>query len=254
MASITIASRFRGPPSSGNGGYVCGLLAQHVGTDGAEITLRLPPPLERALDVVPGADGSIELRDGEKVVANGRRAKVDVGEIPHVGLRQAAEGMRRTRFSDAANHFLPMCFVCGPGRLHGDGLRLFVGPLLDSDGAECSTHVATWVPYGNLVGSDGRVAPEFVWSALDCPTGFAGGWARELGMNGDQPMLLGRMAAEVRARPRPGEECVITAWPVARDGRKLMANAALTGADGNVMAIARATWLVVDRQVQLGKS
>ena len=39
MPSITIDKRFRGPPNSGNGGYVCGLIADHI--DGsAEITLR----------------------------------------------------------------------------------------------------------------------------------------------------------------------------------------------------------------------
>ena len=44
MTSITIDKRYCGPPNSGNGGYVCGLLANHIGAS-AEITLRVPPPL-----------------------------------------------------------------------------------------------------------------------------------------------------------------------------------------------------------------
>src|SRR5262245_29824147 len=65
--TITVANRYCGPPESGNGGYVCGLLARHVHGD-AEVTLRLPPPLERAL-TVRAAPGHAELYDGDAVVA-----------------------------------------------------------------------------------------------------------------------------------------------------------------------------------------
>jgi hypothetical protein len=51
MTSIIIDKRYCGPPNSGNGGYVCGRLAQHI-PGGAEVTLRAPPPLEKSLDVV----------------------------------------------------------------------------------------------------------------------------------------------------------------------------------------------------------
>jgi hypothetical protein len=41
--SLSVARRFCGPPDSGNGGYVCGFFVGFV--EGAEVTLRLPPPL-----------------------------------------------------------------------------------------------------------------------------------------------------------------------------------------------------------------
>jgi hypothetical protein len=47
---------------------------------------------------------------------------------------------------------------------------------------------------------------------------------------------------------------VIVAWPTGRDGRKLYAESALLGPDGNVLAVARTTWLTVDRDMQLGKN
>ena len=48
--TLTVDRRFRGPPDSGNGGYVAGRLAAFI--DGpAEIALRLPPPLGRPLAV-----------------------------------------------------------------------------------------------------------------------------------------------------------------------------------------------------------
>ena len=56
---FTIPKRFCGPPDSGNGGYVCGLLAGYVEGD-AEVTLRMPTPLERPLDVVRDKDGGPE--------------------------------------------------------------------------------------------------------------------------------------------------------------------------------------------------
>ena len=49
MTSIIISKRYRGPPNSGNGGYVCGRLARHI-AGGAEVTLRAPPPLDKPLD------------------------------------------------------------------------------------------------------------------------------------------------------------------------------------------------------------
>jgi hypothetical protein len=43
---------------------------------------------------------------------------------------------------------------------------------------------------------------------------------------------------------------VIAAFP---DGRKLFANSALLGSEGNILAIAQATWLLVDRR-ELGQT
>ena len=253
MPTITIARRFRGPPNSGNGGYVCGALAQHV--DGpAEVTLRSPPPLERALEVVPGANGIVELREGERVVAAARPTRVNVGDIPRASRAEADEAMSRTPW-DVSNHLLPECFVCGPGRAHGDGLRLFAGPLPPTARKEGGSAMAAgWTPAGDLAAADGLVAPEFVWAALDCPTGYAGAGAGEFGIEGTPSILLGRMSAEIRDRPRPGDACVVVAWPTLRDGRKLLASAALLGPGGATLAVAQATWLIVDRQVQLGQS
>jgi hypothetical protein len=42
-------ARFNGPPGSANGGYACGVIAQHVPSDLVEVTLRRPPPLDTTL-------------------------------------------------------------------------------------------------------------------------------------------------------------------------------------------------------------
>jgi hypothetical protein len=250
MQSIIIGHRFCGPPNSGNGGYVCGLLAAHI-DGGAEITLRAPPPLEQQLDVIASNDGALELHEADKVIATGRPVQLDVSDVPAATFSEAEDAARRTPY-DESNHNLPTCFVCGPARAHGDGLRIFPGPLRPE--ANTSTVAASWVPYADLVGEGGRVAPEFVWAALDCPTAYAGLSARHLGLSGAETILLGRMAARIEERPRPGEQCIIVAWPTGRDGRKLFANSALLTHDGRLLAAAKATWLLVDRQTQLGGS
>ncbi|HEY5007012.1 MAG TPA: hypothetical protein VII42_03350, partial [Caulobacteraceae bacterium] len=73
-SKIVVAQQFRGPPNSGNGGYVCGLMARAL--DGpVTAMLRAPMPLDAPLDLVVedgvarilGADGTLigEARAGD---------------------------------------------------------------------------------------------------------------------------------------------------------------------------------------------
>jgi hypothetical protein len=250
MASMFIDRRYCGPPNSGNGGYVCGRLARHI-AGGAEITLRAPPPLEKRLDAVAVDGGAWELRDGGAVVATGRAANVELARLETASHDEASAAELLTPIKPH-EHLLPTCFVCGPARAQGDGLRIFAGPLARQSRGDSIVFAATWTPDPNLVAEDGLVAPEFLWSALDCPTGYASCHDRESGGFDRTPILLGRMAARIEARPRPGERCVITAWATGRDGRKRVAEAAAYGEAGTLLAVARATWIAVDRQVQLG--
>jgi hypothetical protein len=252
MASIIIDKRYRGPPNSGNGGYVCGRLAQHI-PGGAEVTLRAPPPLEKPLDVVATDDGLWELRDGGTVVATGRTARIELARLEKASFDEAKAAELLTPVKPH-EHLLPTCFVCGPARVPGDGLRIFAGPLARQSSNASPVLAATWTPDPTLATEDGFVVPEFLWSALDCPSGYAASYDRESGGWDRAPILLGRMAARIEARPRPGERCVITAWEIGREGRKRVAEAAAYGEAGALLAVARATWIAVDRQVQLGQT
>jgi len=249
MKFVAIEKRFCGPPKSANGGYVCGLLASYIDGD-AEITLLAPPPLGEPLCIVAGEHG-VELKQQEKTLARGRTVGIDVGEIPTASFCEAHEAIRRSPY-DQSRHPLPTCFVCGPRRTEGDGLRIIPSPL-PARAHKSGTLAAPWVPPSNLAGEDGAVACEFIWAALDCPTGFAAAGAQHLGMTGDEAVLLGRMSARIEGRPDPGDRCVIVAWPTGRDGRKLFANSALLSSTGQTLAVAQTTWIVVDRQVQLGR-
>lgn len=252
MTAIIIDKRYCGPANSGNGGYVCGRLAQHI-PGVAEVTLRAPPPLEKPLDVVAADDGLWELRDGASIVATGRAANFELAGLAQASFDEASAAELRTPVKPH-EHPLPTCFVCGPARTPGDGLRIFAGPLARQSREAPVVLAATWIPDSTLVAEDGLIAREFLWSALDCPTGYAAGYDSVRAESDGTPLLLGRMSVRIEARPRPGERCVITSWTTGRDGRKRTAEGAAYGETGTLLAVARATWIAVDRQVQIGRA
>ena len=97
------------------------------------------------------------------MIATARPVQLDISDIPPATFAEAEEAARRTPY-DESNHNLPTCFVCGPARAHGDGLRIFPGPLRPE--ANTGSVAASCMPYADLEGDGGRVAPEFVWAAL----------------------------------------------------------------------------------------
>ena len=230
MSEVKIDPRFCGPAESANGGYACGLLATEIAGP-AEVTLRAPPPLGRVLLSRAREDGSAVLLDGETVVAEARPTTLD-GRVPApVTSDQATRASQRYEWIE--EHPYPRCFVCGPERDPADGLRIFPGPVEGSELYACP-----WTPQESLGNGFGSVRPEFVWAALDCPSGIVTNRFGNVGM-----MLLGRLAVELLGPVPAGESCVLTAWTVAREGRKLDTGSALFDADGDLLASARARWI-----------
>jgi hypothetical protein len=224
---VTIDRRFRGPPDSGNGGYVAGLLARALGGSDCVVTLHLPPPLGQEMEIRATDDG-VALFDDERLVASALPGKPDIDVPPPPSLEQAREADQR--FVGLTRHNFPGCFVCGPDRSEGDGLRIFTGPM-------ASGRVAgSWTPDGNLADAKGMVRSEFLWAGLDCPGYFSVEQAAGLA-------LLGRMTASVERTPAAGEPLIVTGWPIASDGRKHHVGTALHDARGNLVACARSTWI-----------
>lgn len=233
MQTVTIARRFCGPPDSGNGGYTCGLMAAAL-KGATEVTLRMPIPIEKVMHVQFVDADHAHLKYGDDLVAEGARFDLDLGPPPEVSFSQA---IKAADHSPAfKNHPFPTCFVCGPHRAAGDGLRIFPGEV-DSGGKFQHLYAAPWVPDASVADKDGRVPDEIVWAALDCPTGFAGGFPYE------GKLVTGRLGAKLVSPVRAGEKCVLVSWRLGVDGRKHHAAAALVGEKGEIHAQARATWI-----------
>lgn len=230
-ASIVIDERFRGPPESGNGGYSCARVA--AGIEGpCEVTLRAPPPLDTPLRIEEH-DGGRRMFDGATLIAEAAPASVTV-EVPDAISLEHAE-RASVRYPWRGRHPYPTCFVCGPRREEGDGLRVFPGPIDDG-----SRFAAPWTPPPSLADGSGHVADEFVWSALDCPSGIVTDLFGAVGR-----ILLGRLAVDIRRPVESGRPHVVQAWTIDRDGRKLATASALYANDGELSAVGRALWIEV---------
>ena len=217
---IVFDRRYRGPLTSANGGYACGRVAAFVDAPEVEVTLRLPPPLGRPLEVHRDAEG-VRLLDGHALIAEARPSAVELAVPEPVTLEEAQAGSRRhNRVGDPV---FAECFVCGIRE--GDGLAVHVGPV---PGREPVHAAPVTFP---------ESTPEVAWAAIDCPGAYA------VGAAGRGNLVLGRMTARVDRVPEVGETCIAAAWPIGEDGRKLYAGTALFDEVGELLAVARQVWI-----------
>jgi len=227
--TLCIHPRFCGPDNAGNGGYTAGLAAAPLGPR-ASVTLRAPAPLDTPLTRHVTA-GGVALRNGDTLIAEAVRAApaIDLGEVPRV----APEGGPPVLGRDA--HFFPRCFVCGPDRAAGDGLRIMPSASATRPGV-----VATrWIPDGESPGSP--VPAEFVWAALDCPSG----WSLFVDRATIEPVVLGRLTVHLVDAVAAGRPYTIVGWHRGQQGRKRFAGSAIVDGD-RVVALAEALWIRVN--------
>ncbi|HET8863575.1 MAG TPA: hypothetical protein VFM94_10035 [Solirubrobacterales bacterium] len=232
---VTIGSRFRGPAQSGNGGYSCGALARFVDPRSAEVTLRLPPPLDQPMNVEQVDAGNALLHDGDSLVAEARTIDDFELQVPDAVGVEAAEAARHDSPLHQ-HHPFPGCFVCGPDRSLGDGLGVVCGPI----GSELVA--SPWEVDDSVPAEDGEVAAEIVWAVLDCPGGLSGMLVPEVGT-----CMLGRLAARIHEPIEPGRTYVAIGWPIDHEGRKVHAGSAIFSSEGDLLADARATWIELKR-------
>jgi hypothetical protein len=226
--AFLIERRFRGPQSSGNGGYTSGRAAALVGADTVEVTLRLPPPLDVPMRVERVGD-AVRIFDGDRLVVEAHPAELEL-ELPEPVSFEEASRLAAAH-PDDPDHPFPGCFTCGPARAEGDGLRIKGAPVGDG------RFVAPWRPPS--------AEPELVWAALDCPGAFAvnPGFARGL-------TVLGRLTARILEVPRTGDECVVVAWPLGGDDERRFHAGTAVFHDGRPLAYARAIWFVVPAETR----
>jgi hypothetical protein len=229
-ATLTIAHGFNGPPDSGQGGYSAGLLANVLGGSDVEVTLRKPPPLGTPMNVHRDGD-RLTLLDGDTLVAEAQRSETTAALPDPVSFADAEAASHN--YPGLREHIFPTCLVCGPDRTDQDGMRLFPGPV---DGRSVSA--APWVASPRFAGEDESLRHEFVWAALDCPSG----WSTSDLASG-RPLVLGRISARLVRPVVAGERYVVVGWPGSEDGRKVYAGSAIFDEDGAPCAYAATTWI-----------
>jgi len=170
--------------------------------------------------------GGIDVRDGETLIAEAKPRELEIDVPEPVGVEEARTA--KAGYRGTAEGEFGHCFVCGIAR--DDSFGVTAGPVEGRD-----VVATTWTPDGRTdVDGSGRVAPEFVWAVLDCPTYFA------LYTDSLPLSFLARFTARVDDLPEVGGEYVVIAWPIAKDGRKHLAGSAVLDASGNALAVAEA--------------
>lgn len=249
MLTLTIPTRYNGPRSSGNGGWVSGHLAAELVTDNPDVPVRVkllkPPPLEVPLTMKTTPDAEtgapvvgLTTATGEVIGTAQRVSTPSPESIVPVSVADARAAT--ATFPGLADHPFPTCYVCGTQRPDNDGLGLHPGFVADGVTACVWTAPAAVVPATDSAEAQAGALAE-VWAALDCP----GGWSA--GLTG-RPMVLGTMTASV-LRPVPtGAECVVMGRCDETHGRKSLTTS-MVWHDSQLVAWAAAVWVVVDPAV-----
>jgi hypothetical protein len=172
------------------------------------------------------------LRHSGKLVVEAQPTTIAVTPPAPISVEAATGAMKHSPALDSKHPF-PTCFVCGPKRGVHDGLRIFPAPFSGD------LHVAGWVPDSEFGGRDQLLHPEFLWAAMDCPTGFAAGFPTV------GTLVTGRLAVQQLKGIRTGASCVLMSWPLGIDGRKHFSAACLYQ-DDELCAMAKATWVRIE--------
>jgi hypothetical protein len=229
--ALTIPAFFNGPPGSANGGYTCGRVAGLLGAEVTEVSLRSPPPLDTALEVVRDG-GCVEVRDGDALIAEGTPSELLVDVPDPVPASEVAAAQEAGRERWARGHPFPTCVVCGPARTDGFGITPAALP-----GRE-GLFAARWTPGEFTDDGGGAVRPELIWAALDCPT------SAPVANFGEGPaMVLASLTARLGCPLRVGEPHTILSWALGEDGRKHWSAAALYDSEGILTCASRALWI-----------
>ena len=227
-----VASRFCGPPGSGNGGYTVGMVGKRLGQE-VEVTLKRPIPVDETMQVVADPAGVGALLHADTEIATARVVELDLDTPEAIDFSRAAAA--RISFPGYQAHPFPNCFVCGTNRCCGEGMCLFTGTV--DEGVVASS----WVPAAEFVSDEDVVAPEFICAALDCPGAW--GLIARYGIEGQ--IVLGRMTYRLSKPIYAGERYVVMGWALGREGRKAFCGTAVYDTEGELCAAAAATWFQI---------
>ena len=227
--SILIDPVFNGPPESGNGGYVAGLMGDLLSGEGPilfETSLKAPPPLNKPLDLGETGQGLALLEDG-KPVATARlldHLELAMPALPDPVVNNCAVSLA-TGFDN--------CFVCGTARDTRSGLCLHA----TQQPPPSNQWIAPFSVNAAFCDSAGTLGRRFLIAALDCP-GYAA-------VSNGALAVLARFRVRVTGALKAGDAAHVYAWPISQSGRKLVAGTAIKAPDGKLVGEAEALWIKI---------
>jgi hypothetical protein len=231
-----IDERYSGIPGIILGGYVAGLAARGLG-DSVAVTLTRPVPPGSTVDV-ERRETETTLRAADSIAVTAVRSRFTSTAPDPIDLKDAERASGRYPGFD--HHHFPTCFCCGPDRSVGSGLRIFPGPV---DGRQLVA--AIWLPDASLPQVDGAVAPEIVWAALDCPAIW--GYVMHGNAGIEDRAVTGQLATQINGAVLAKVPSLVVGWPIQRQGRYLLAGAAIFSEAGNLLAESRQTLVLTGR-------
>lgn len=245
--TLIVPARFRGPPDSGNGGFVAGMLSEQFtqgladGDDFAvEVTLRAPTPLDREIQLVGAEEGSRQLILGETLIAEARQTtlQLEVPQPPSFSSALAARPISAS-FEKCLNPFVPdgtgfhpICFCCGADVAADEGLHVYAAPVAGFDGV-----AAAWRPSLSFADTDGYLPERILWAGLDCPGQFAYLNA------GIRTGMLGRITGRMLLPVKAEQDLVVIGWCLEVERSKHFAGTALFDEAGNLCGYTRQVWI-----------
>ena len=239
--SFTIDGRFCGPPRSSNGGYFCGMVAEHFNTPVA-IRLKAPPPLNAVLTLESEGDQT-RITDGCRDIGVALPPKEMPKPSPFISLEQARCISEQGRVGSGINHPFPTCFVCGPHRERGEGMRIFTGPNSDE-----TLYAAHWFAEAAWSGDGKTVDARYIWSAMDCPSSGPA-FATISDPKSTKAYVLGTLEVHIEKSVPVGQDYVITCSLDEDTGKLYKTRVSLYDGQGQHYASGRAIWVQVPRSL-----
>lgn len=244
---INVPGRFRGPPESGNGGFVAGMLADRLlrkstaaDEEAVEVTLRAPTPLDRPMQLLNSDEDNLQLILGETLIAEARRTTLTL-EVPAPPSFAAALAARPDSpslqndlnpFVPDRRGFHPICFCCGADVEPDEGLHVYAAPVEGFEGV-----AAAWRPSLVFADADGLLPPPILWAGLDCPGQFA--YLNAGILTG----MLGRITGRILAPVKADQNLVIIGWCLEVERSKHFAGTALFDESGELCGYTKQVWI-----------
>jgi hypothetical protein len=240
--TIEISDKYCGPPMSGNGGYIAGITANKIRNSAAVVKIKAPAPLNKSLIYSLNSNNNeINLlsKDSKEVIAAAMEDSDFYMNLPELGQLSLDEIENPSEeYLGFRKHPFPTCFVCGPKRLPKDGMRIFSAKISDQFGFS-HLHGAFWNPWKDLATADGKIRNEIIWSALDCPGGFAVSYVEPC------MIVLVKLRARILESIFTEVPYAILSWEMGRNRRQRIAGTAIYRiSDRKCVAYSEALWMV----------